>query len=267
MKGKLLHAVLALILLSIAVPRASSAGNEEEVATVLAPLKAYDYGQSRKPLDALDRLVRETHTNAAARVRLESELVKLVEADTTLASKQEICRRLAIIGTDMSVPALGRLLGAADARAVEAACYALYEQRSAAARAALSNALSTAKGAGLVAIINLLGNQRDGGIDRELGVLARQPEEPTAQAAIVALGKIATDKAIQDLTELREKGAPQQQKFATLALLQAARELAQRGRTAQAQSIYGLLAGSAEPIWVRRGVLLGRLDLGGADTD
>ena len=266
MKGKFLRAVLAFILLSIAAPRASSSGNEEEVATILAPLKSYDYGQTRKPLDALDRLVRETHGNAAARVRLESELVKLVEADTTLSAKQEICRRLAIIGTDMSVPALGRLLGAADARAVEAACYALYEQRSAAARAALSNALSTARGAGLVAIINLVGNQRDSGNDRELGVLARQPEEPTAQAAIVALGKLATDKAIQDLGELREKGSPQRQKCATLALLQAARELAQRGRTAEARIIYSQLAGPAEPIWVRRGVLLGRLDLGGADT-
>ena len=266
MKGKLLPAVLAIILLSIAAPRASSAGNEAEVATILAPLKSYDYGQSRKLLDALDRLVRETHTNAAARVRLESELVKLVAADTTLAAKQEICRRLAIIGTDMSVPALGRLLGAADARAVEAACYALNGQQSPAARAAVSNALSTAKGAGLVAIINLLGNQRDGGNDRELGVLARQPDEAIAGAAITALGKIATDKAIHDLGGLREKGDPQRQKCATLALLQAARELAQRGRTDQARSIYDQLAGPAEAIWIRRGVLLGRLDLDGADT-
>ena len=101
---------LGLVFLFAMHPIVSGAGSGDEIPTALAPLRAFDYGQSRSVPDALDRLVRESYRKASMRARLESELISLLEADLSLAAKQEICRRLAIIGADQSVPALTRLL-------------------------------------------------------------------------------------------------------------------------------------------------------------
>jgi HEAT repeat protein len=252
--------LIFLFALSGLVPAADSG---DEIATALAPLRTYDYGQSRAVPDTLDRLVRESHGEVSVRARLESELVGLLEAELSLAARQEICRRLAIIGTDQSVPALARLLVSKDTRITEAACYALGGNPSQPAATALRAALTNASGAGLVGVINLLGNRRDAGSDQALDTLARRSDNQMATAAaITALGKLATDHAVQTLKELRTNQNARLRLAATQALLQAARELASRGQAGPSRAIYEALSGPAELPQVRRGALVGRLDLG-----
>lgn len=256
---------LGLVFLLVLLPFVQGAGSADEIAAALAPLRTYDYGQSRAVPDALDRLVRESHGQPVPRAQLESALVTLLEADLSLAAQQEICRRLAIIGTDQSVPALARMLAHKDGRVAEAACYALAGNPSPAATAALRHALTRANGAGLVAVINLLGNRRDSRSDQDLAALARGREGEIADPAIGALGKIATDSAVQTLRVLRASQNPLLRRTATLALLQAASELASRGRPIEARAIYRELSGSAELPQVRRGALVGQLLLSGPD--
>jgi HEAT repeat protein len=257
---------LGLVFLFAAAGLAAGAGSEDELAAALAPLRAYEYGQSRNVPDVLDRLVRESYGKPPRRARLESALAGLLEADVTLAAKQEICRRLAIMGTGQSVPALARMLAGEDPRVAEAAGYALNANPSPAATAALREALTKAKGAGLVAVINLLGHRRDAASDRALADIAKRATDQVGAAAITALGKLATDPALHALRELRASGNALRQRTATLALLQAGRELASRGQALQARAIYAELSRPAEPPQVRRGALVGRLDLGGADA-
>lgn len=244
----------------------SQAGREGPITALLAPLRAYDYGQSRQAPDALDLLVRESYGQEPLRARFETELVQLLESDITLAAKQEICRRLALVGTDRSIPVLARLLISEDARIVEAACMALGGNSSLAASAALREALPKAQGTGQVAVINLLGNRRDAGSDQALAAVALQSVDPMQTAAVSALGKIATDYAREVLMKLRATGDKADRQSATFALLQAGRELAARGETNQAKAIYEELSGPAELLQVQRGALLGRFDLGGPGT-
>ena len=108
-------------------PHISSAA---EIVNAANQLGNYDYGRPMAPLRAIDKLINATYGQREPRQRIETELVKLLEADTSFAVKQFVCQKLSIIGTDLSVPALGRLLGKPDAHLVEAACYTLSRHRS-----------------------------------------------------------------------------------------------------------------------------------------
>ena len=140
---------------------AFAATTEADIEKAVAAIRDYDYGQSRKALLAVEKLINETYGNAKLRARIEKGLVTVLKSDATLACKQFVCRKLRIIGTDASVPALAEMLGSANNHVVEAACYALSRHPSPAVSRALRDALGKARGKGLVAVINLLGDRRD----------------------------------------------------------------------------------------------------------
>jgi len=174
------------------------AGIEEAVAAAAR----LDYGQSRKALWALERLINETHGRAQLRAEIEQQLVRQLEGSASPAAKQFFCRKLWMIGTGASVPALARLLIGADAHAAEIACYALNRHPSPAAGAALRGALGKGKGQALLAVVNLLGDRRDAQAVEPLAALASGTDAAAADAAIAALGKIATPRALELLARL-----------------------------------------------------------------
>ncbi len=87
---------------------------------------------------------------------IERALIAVLESEASVAAKQEACRRLWRMGTDASVDALTKMLGAGDLRLVEAACYAIGARPSAKADAALSAALDHEHANGRSAIENLI---------------------------------------------------------------------------------------------------------------
>jgi hypothetical protein len=77
----------------------------------LTALKALDWGADLKPLAPIDDAINSTHGDASARKDLETKLAALLSTDASRSAKDFICRRLMIIGTAASVPALAALLG------------------------------------------------------------------------------------------------------------------------------------------------------------
>ena len=163
----------------------------------------------------------------------ERKLIVILESEAPLEAKQEACRQLWRTGTDASVPALEKMLSDPDVHVVEAACYALSQRRSAAVSRALRRALDRAAGARLDPIVNLIGDRREAWAAPRLAQIG-------SEAAIAALGKIATPEAVRALRASRQAAVEH-------ALLQAAQELAQRGQDAAAKEIYAELASSHTP--------------------
>ena len=97
----------------------------ERIEKAVRALTAYDFGESTSALFEIDRLINESHGDMEARSSIERGLAKLLESDTSLAAKQEVCQRLWRIGTDRSLDALRPMLEADDPRVVAAACYAI----------------------------------------------------------------------------------------------------------------------------------------------
>ncbi len=171
------------------------------------------------------------------------------------AAKQFACKKLWIMGTDASVPALAGLLAGSDQVLVEAACYALRSQPSEAAARALRESLDKARGLSLVAIINVIGDRKDPRSAASLIDLARSEDELVADAAVAALGKIATAEAVQALSALQaEKNS--RASSAAHALLQSAQELAKRGNRDAAGRVYAHLKNSTDVPHIRRGAEL-----------
>ena len=254
--------ILALLALLVGPDRAAPA--PEEVTSAVAAAGGYDYGKSSAPWRAIDRLVNQTRGNAELRATLEKALVKLLDSDASLACKQEACRRLWIVGSETAVPALAKLLSSSDTRLVEAACYALSRCPSKAAGQALRGALPQAQGISLAVVITALGDRRDAQADATVASLASSREAVVADAATAALGKIATPLAVAKLRD-GLAGDAARQASASAALLQAGQEMARQGKAFAARKVFEELA-SAPQRHIRRGALLGRIQLGGAEA-
>ena len=235
-------------------PSTFSAG---ELAAAVRAVSDYDFHLPRTRLVSLERLINATVGNREARRQIETAMAELLGAkatgsQTTVAAKQFICKKLWFMGTDLSVPALGKLLQGSNPILAEAACYALRSQETPVARATLRQALGHARGVARIAIINLLGEQHDAASSPQLIALATDPDPATAEAAIAALGKIASRDAVTALTTLRRTG----NLAGAHALLQAGQQLAKRGDLAAAKAVYGHLTSDTEPSHIRRGATL-----------
>lgn len=227
-----------------------------ELEAAVDAVGTYDFDRPRSKLVALERLINDTHGDPAARRHLETAMAELLGSKATVAAKQFLCKKLWIMGTDHSVPALSKLLDGSDPVLAEAACYALRTQDSAVAAAALRNALDRTRGVARVAIINVLGDKHDAASATPLIALAAASDGLAAEAAIVALGKIASREALVALTTMHSGPDPTRRLHSAHALLQAGQQLAKRGSTAEAKSIWSRLTGSTEPAPIRRGASL-----------
>ncbi len=253
-QGKLFRLLTAIVLSGTSHQGGSvfAALTQEDVRQTVGAVRGYNYGGSRKALLAVEKLINTTHGNIGLRSEIEKELIGVLQSDVSLACKQFVCQKLWIIGTDASVPALANMIESQDSRRVEAACYALSQHSSPAVGRALREALGKARGDGLVAVINLLGDRRDAESAGAIAELAESRDTAAADAAITALGKIATEQAIRVLAKLRMSEDPDRVTAANHAYLQCAQELEAKGRMAAAKAIYAELAASGQPEHVRR---------------
>lgn len=256
-----------MLALALGVPQtAFGAVTAAEIEQAVAAAAKYDEGQSTKPLRALEKLINDTYGRPELRAQIERRLAGVLESDAPLAAKQALCRILWMTGTDASVPALAKMLAGSDPHAAEIACYALSRHPAPAVGAALREALSRANGSARIAIVTLLGDRRDSEGAEAIAALAQGPDAPVSDAAVAALGKIATEAAVKALLDLHKGPDAARSAAAGHALLQAGQELAARGKPADAKAIYEQLSGPAEPLHIRRGALLGRINLGGHDA-
>ncbi len=227
-----------------------------ELAAAVRAVSDYDFERPRTQLVELERLINATHGNPAARLQIEKAMVELLRSQATVAAIQFVCKKLWMMGTDLSVPALAALLEGADPVLAEAACYALRSQESEVAAAAMRKALDRSRGAARVAIINVLADKHDAASTRQLIALAADADPQVSDAAIGALGKIATSECVAALNRLHRGSDPTGRLNCAHALLQAGQQLAKRGSMAAARAIWGQLIKDTESAQIRRGASL-----------
>jgi HEAT repeat protein len=137
--------------------------------------------------------------NAFAADVKESDLIAVLQSDAPKSEKAITCKKLAIYGTEQSVPALAPLL--ADKELSSWARIALEAIPGPAADAALRKALDNLQGRLLIGVINSISVRRDELAVDALSQKLGDADAGVASAAAVALGHIGGEKAAQTLTQ------------------------------------------------------------------
>jgi len=232
-----------------------SSGKGAEMDELLEKVKTYDWGQSRLALTEVSDRVRKASGSPDELGRIEQGLLEVLSSDATLAGKQFVCRELSIIGTERSVPALGKMLTGEETS--DMARYALERIPGAAVDEALREALSGAKGKPKVGIINSLGQRRDKKAVPALAGLIGDSDEVVAAAAAAALGRIADSLATKALAEAKDKTSGQVRMSVLDAYLRCADQLAGKGKKKEALAIYKELSKEEMPKPIRTAALRG----------
>jgi len=241
-------AALALLLLWQAPPTPLSWGDFE---AALGKIPAYEHGQNREPLAAVSEFIRKSLADSAALGKVEARLAEVLRGQATHAAQDFLCRELSVIGTEVSVPALGGLL--LDAATSDMARYALERIPVPAAADALLQALPKAAGKVKVGIIGSLGARGEARSVPALQPLLASPDAGAAGAAIAALAHIADPRALAALAGVKGALLPQ----ALEARLQLADLLVRRGDRTRALAAYRQLYAPANPAPIRAGALRG----------
>ncbi|WP_395138257.1 HEAT repeat domain-containing protein, partial [Armatimonas sp.] len=220
----------------------------------LQELRQYDY-QNRKPLDAISKQIVAAGKDSTKLAALETGLVLVLQdPQSTLGARLEACTFLSRIGTVRSVPALAKLL--ADPASANIARLALERNTDPAAGVALQAALGSVTGTALVGTINSLGNRGEVSAVAKLKALTASTDPLVAEAAVTALGKIATPASVAALRLVKNTVLP-----TAPALLSIAGKLAVAGKRSDALGIYESLLRGNQPEVIRAGALTGLVAL------
>lgn len=177
-----------------------------DLTTLDAPftaLEGFDWGAEAEFFKALDAAVVAAHGDAALRDGLEMRFGTLLGGGTSRATKEYVCRKLAMIGAAASVPALAALLGDADTSHM--ARFALERIDAPEAAAALRKSLGTVEGNLKIGMISSLASRGDiQSVAAIAGLLGG--DAAIAAAAAAALGTLATPEAAAALAAAKPAG-------------------------------------------------------------
>ena len=226
----------------------------------LAKAAQYQSGESMETLRQIEALVRQSAADPAGLAALENAFHKFIAGPASFEAKRFACGQLALIGTDTSLDAIATLLGNNDT--VGIACLALASHPSVKAGEILRKALPTSTGAARLQMIFTLGDMQDVASVNVLKELSDDSDIAAADAAVVALGKIPGDNAINALYSIRKSAREPLALAIAEAFLKKAAQIAAAGQTDAARSLYEGMMGTSHPLHVRRGALMAlfRLD-------
>jgi HEAT repeat protein len=236
---------LTLALLATLGCATAIAADKAAVDKAFETLKTYNWGADRNLLSPIDDAVIATRGDAAARKDLETRLAAVLTTDASRDAKDFVCRKLMVIGTAESAPALGGLL--TDKDCSHMARYALERMPAPEAAQALRDALPKVSGATKIGVIGSLGVRRDAASVPALAGLLGEADQKVACAAAYSLGMIGGLDAAQALSDA-VKTAPEGTKEALAnGLLICAERLLADGNKAKAALVYKTLLGRGEP--------------------
>jgi HEAT repeat protein len=202
-------------------------------------LAAFDWGADAAPLARIDAAVVAWHGEAALTADLEKRLGAIVGGQASRAAKEYACRKLMMIGTAASVPALAALLKNADNSHM--ARFALERISAPEAAQALRDALGSVQGNLRIGMIESLGGRGDAASVPELARLL-SADPPVAAAAATALGHIHTPEALAALSAADPLAGSGVGRAVVDARLASAEALLAAGKRVDAQRVYQTLA-------------------------
>jgi HEAT repeat protein len=248
--------VLILVATLLAFPAFGADLNQAVTAAM-----QYESGQDVQPLRQIEQAVRDAVADSTQRPALEAALIKMLAPAATFEAQRFACVQLASLGSDACLPAVSELLK--HPQTVGIACLALGTHPSTKADDLLLQTLAAHRGDTRVQIIVTLGDRRVPLAVKPLEPLARDSDRNTREAAMGALGKIATPDALSLLANLRRDADAEIARLAALASLAAA----DARNTKVSAAIYEELLASSQPLYVRRAALEGlfRTDADGGE--
>jgi HEAT repeat protein len=222
-------------------------------------LKTYNWGADVGALKPIDDATISTRDNEAERKALESRLAAVLSTDVSRDAKDYVCRKLMIIGTAASVPALAALL--TDADNSHMARYALERIPAPEAAQALRDAIPKLNPALKVGAIGSLGVRRDTASVPALAGLLADADASVACAAACALGDIGTTEGAKALGDVKPSDKTRQ--AITDARLACAEDFLAGGHKNEALAIYKSLVSDDQAKHVRLAATRGMLACAG----
>ena len=225
-------------------------------------MRTYKFGQSRKALQAAEKLIAASRGRPQARRAFRKALVELLASDATTDAKAWACGQLRLIGTAEDVPALAKLLTDKDLSL--AARSALEGIPDPAAVAALRAALGKVKGRALVGLLSSLGALRDTKSIPAAAELAAGGDKDVAAAAVRVLGEIGGAEADKALDAVAGKLPAAVRPIVIDAKLKIAESLLAADDKARAGQIYRSLFQKGNPRHVMAAAMAGLVASGDA---
>ncbi len=216
---------------------------------VIKSVSGYRFGDDRKAILALEKMVFAAGANATEGAQLAAKLADALSSEATAEGKQRFCQGLSLIGSAAEVPALARVL--ADTNLFFNARQALERIPAAEAASALQSALATTSGSARASLINSLAARRAEQALPEIAKFVTDADREVAEAAIDALGKLGGAQAASSLESARDRITPQLRDRLAMALLRCAESLRAAGKAVDAATIFAKLTAPGEPAHIR----------------
>jgi HEAT repeat protein len=195
--------LVAIALCLPTIEPVSAADEGSDLDRAFTELATFDWGQSSEDLKPLDIAIKQARGDIEASRHLEARLLKILRGQTSRAARDYVCRKLAIVGSDESVPVLAGLLP--DPQVSHMSRLALEAIASPAAVQSLRESLYQMEGIQKVGVIHSLGTLRDTKSIPVLARLLKASDVQVAGAAAAALGKIGTSDAAKTLEQFSSK--------------------------------------------------------------
>ena len=164
-----------------------------DLPAALEKIRNWDHGQNREPLTTISEHVRASIADPARTAAIEKQFAAFLGSTATLAAKDVVIRELSLIGTDVSVPVLARMMD--DPATFNMALYGLERIPGAKVNEVLRAALPKRAGKERIGIINSLGARRDAQAAALLRPFLKDKDPATVIAAAAALGQIGDARA------------------------------------------------------------------------
>ena len=198
-----LKAILTALVILAFVLRAQAAqpakADNVDTEAVVRAVAGYRDGDDRKPLAAVEQLVRRAGSvsgdeGGTFRRDLAGRMARLLASpQTTSAAKAFLCRQLAEIASEEDAPAVASLLPDERLAAVALAASRAFPARP--FNGLLRDALKTLRGDLRIGAVNALGQRRDHGSVEALATMLAGADSEPASAAAGALGRIGGNAA------------------------------------------------------------------------
>jgi HEAT repeat protein len=222
--------------------------SREALDSAFELLKNLKQGDDIELLGPIQLTVQALHNDPAGQKALEKRLIAHLGAGSSRATKDFVCRELALIGSEESVPALAALLP--DESISHMARYALERIPGPAVDRALRDSLGTVKGTVKAGVINSIAVRRDAKSIPQLTAALKDSPEVAAVAA-KALGEIGTSEAAKALAAFRGSAPEALRPAAADASLICAERLVASGQRSEAVAILEALNVASQPAHVR----------------